>query len=412
MENKKSHVKRMSSMDVYKGWGIVGVVFLHGIAFNAFTSASQADSETSVFLKFLIFPLIIFGSWASLFSFISGLGITYSTINQLSQLHADNKEDQYHKFIIKRLEKMVIRVIILLGFHFIWTFLFAHPTNTPVGTTHQSLITGSIRNNKLTIPDWEIVLSTSAFSMIAFTDLFVTITLCVTLRHHNNIEKHLRTITILLITGTFIILSGEIFQKIIFVAINEEYSKGNHGFSLLLTWIAGGKHSVFPVVGFGYFGAFLGYLATEKYVPHERMMYLGVTLGWIFTLTGSILFFFQGIPDMALHYQPFRLYTFNLGLQLIIGSWLLETDHLPLDSRRSERKIFKNGALARRWNLISLTIFMFEQPFSALFFHILNILMFGVLNHPFIILTVFLPIYMFTLLKLIKKWENHNFTLW
>ena len=137
-------MKRIISLDIYRGWGIIVVVILHGVVFNLYGNTSSAGDDVNLWLILPLLPLIILGTWASLFPFISGIGTTYSLNSQLRE------NPRY--LVNKKLHKSIIRGFFLLFFHFVWCLFFCTPEESINGETTQGTISLWMRTGKLRVP--------------------------------------------------------------------------------------------------------------------------------------------------------------------------------------------------------------------------------------------------------------------
>ncbi len=382
-------MKRIISIDVYRGWGIVLVVIFHGIVFNLYGNTSNASTDLNLGLILLLLPIIILGTWASLFAFISGVGTTYAINSRMLDNPGYNLKKRWHKSLI--------RSFFLLILHFIWCFLFSTPEESITNHTTQGMISSWIRTGRLRLPPMSTFFRTSAFSILYL--LF---------KHENykNIKKISR---ILLLIGTVFILSGEVLFNIFKPVIINQYSKGNYGLSLLFTWLFNGDKAAFPDAGFSFFGAYLGVLKANK-ESQEGIMKKGGRLGWTCIFIGIVSMIRSGIPLLTTEATyTFGFYTFNLGIQIVLGAWTMFIDFMPMDERRLTRKGIQWGQNPRRWSLISLTLFMFEQPASLLFGLLFRIAVPGSMDNMFFVLFVYGPSYVYFLFKLILLWEKHHF---
>jgi len=400
----KSRFKRIISLDIYRGWAIVFVVMFHGIVFNAFENTGKAQQNIDIWLFLVLIPFVILGTWASLFCFITGIGTTYAINSRLIE-----NEDYSLK---KRYFKSLLRVLILLFLHFMWCYFFAPQDENVLGQTHISMISGSIRTGNLSFPSPLIFFRTSAFSMLAFTELLLSTTLVILFRN-GGYKKTRRNKFIFLLIGSLILIPGEIlslvFKPIIFHNLTAEDSMLHYILALLDIWLFNGSRAAFPDAGFAFFGAYLGLLKAKKSSP-EKIMLKGATKGWIMVFLGAFLMLFFGIPLISTQrLYPVGLYVFNLGIQMILGAWLLCQDFIPMDQRRLERPILQWSVNPRRWGLISLTLFLLEQPYSALVCACFKFLFSSLMKDLFFVVFVFAPTYYFITVRFLCLWENYNF---
>jgi hypothetical protein len=424
-EVKHQNSHRILSLDFLRGCGIISIVILHSVIFNLFGDTTSASSRVPTTVQFLLLPIIIIGSWASLFALISGASLTYSIYKELIQKKRSPK---------KRLYKSLIRFFLLLVLHYIYSFFFIHPSKNIMGETEEGLVPGSIKEKKWKIPSFSIVYVTSAFVMLAFSDLLTSLFLLFLWYkqsgkknkqnsqskddlnqeqpekdHQNLAPKRNSDYFKLVAMGCFFIFLTPYIQTYLNPIMILQFEGGNYGLAMVLTWLVGINHCVFPFVGYAFFGAVFGLALAEKRKFEEiKQFVLPIAWGFLFISVYAFaqidLMEFMGNKSPV---QPFPLYTLNLSLQLFLMVWLVgKLDY----SKGIQYQNYAEKTIGfRRWGMMSLTFFLFEYTISVCFNLIMNLIFPGITQSLFMGLMIWAPLYVYLMWKLVKNWEKNYF---
>jgi hypothetical protein len=385
---------RILTFDFARGWAISFVVMLHGIVVHAMNGTQAATATLPLWVRILSIPFIILGSWASVFSLISGASLAYSSIRQITQTEIDLR---------KRLQNSLIRGLILLGFHFIYVYFFINPLLNIFDEPQLSLFIGSIRNQQWTIPSPTILFVASALSMLAFTDIFVSVTLYFLYRKKGG-EKTKRNIIVLLCLGSIFVLIAPVLQHYLTPIMLESYQKGHYFITFILVWLVGRYHCIFPYVGFGFFGAVLG-LELALNFNFKVIGGTGYGIGVTSLIISIISMIIQGLPSLTVPIHPFSYYMLNLGLEFCLFTFVMSRFEF-----HPNRKQYARWSISlRRWGLVSLTAFLLEGIIANLLILLLRAIFGDIMSNPAFIIFVFAPILVILWVQALKWWQLHDF---
>ncbi len=403
-QKKFEKLPRVITADFGRGFGLFIILILHLFIFWGFkhTFEIQTDfEEQPIWVKFIAIPFQFLGSWASVFAIITGISTTYIMHYQIQEKQVSVK---------KRLLKSFLNGLILLGINFIYVYFFTYPSNNINNDPYLGMIPASIKEGKLIVPDKAIFFIASPLSMIAFSNFFIVI-IC-TFIWNNGIKKDYQKyyLAVFSIVGALFIGAAEPLKNLLLPNMQNQYNKDNFLPCLLLAWMIGPKLSIFPYVGFAFFGAIYGLFLREDHFEMNKLKKFGVGIAicsFILVLVDAII---NGIPSTDQIYDPlyfpFFTYMFNLGAQNLLALIFIKTwDTNPVEERRGKRKYYVISTF-QRLSIISLTVFMLEETTAALYTRLTLWLMPVFLENVAVHLLLWGPLYVFIWIKAITKWEK------
>lgn len=400
MVDTKKDVKRILAFDFSRGWAISFVVGFHLMVIHAMQGTNNAVQNVPLYVQILASPLIILGSWASVFALISGASNAYSIYRQLLQNKAN---------LGKKLKSSIIRTFFLLVFHFIYVYFFIHPLVNFLGEPQESVFVGSIRHLSWQLPSTSILFVSSALSMLAFSEFAVTMTIFVLCRNKGYL-KIKRNIISITITASIIVLSGSILQELLTPYMLQAYENKNYALALLLVWCIGRYHCAFPFIGFAFYGALIG-MGVAYDLEFPKIRKIGYTIGYIYLIISISSIFILGITDINVFFssspQHFSFYTLNLALQCFLFTWLV--GKLDYSDPVKREKYAKWTLGVRRWGLISLTIFLAEGVVGTTFSMLFNAIFGDLMKNYVFIFFVFTPIVIYIWVAFQEAWDKHDF---
>ena len=124
-----------------------------------------------------------------------------------------------------------------------------------------------------------------------------------------------------------------------------------------------GQFGFIPMAAFPFFGVLLGLILSRKEQKKPFLQISFTVITGLLILTGIFLIIY-GIPDLTLSYWPVTMATVNLIIMfLVMTLTIIRFEYAPkhLLRKRAQRSLF-----FRRFNMITLTIFVFESIIAVL----------------------------------------------
>ncbi|MCF2140266.1 MAG: hypothetical protein K9W44_09460 [Candidatus Lokiarchaeota archaeon] len=397
-------MKRLHSLDILRGFMMAYIIILHALIQRVFVSDPAAFATTidklPVLLVLAISPFILISLWGSVFSFITGIATAY----QMGGIMRDSPNDlvKQNRFLKNRFAtSIMIYIVYVLNNIFFSTRSIEH------GFPTQSLFTGSLENLSIKAPTFFSLTATSTLETIALTGIIITLVLRSSLKkHHRNpaqVIKRLSTIAL------FIFAISVILRNIIGdpLPIQHQLIENDQYFLYFIFMrIYPSRFALFPVLGFGFMGASLGLLLSQKVSYKEYAKYAFGYAGLFLGIFGLYLLNgFKIIPHFAEEMTPMPLQFMNMGLQIITISvlvWIFDYSKGRKQQKRLKRvkflKIFSNS---------SLSIFVFE-PLVASGLYLGYLSVFGDFSNNFAIVVSFMINLGFIWYFLLRLWRYVN----
>jgi hypothetical protein len=396
---------RLIILDLGRGIGLFVILIVHAVNYWAFPymNAGQeaATSEPSLWLQIIMFPFVLLGSWASVFAFFTGGSTAYTIYYQVSQKKINLK---------KRVLKSFVSALILLGIHFIHVYFFIYPTYNINGLQQQGLVPGSLKGEGWLIPDPSFLFIAGPLSMIALSELTTCIVCAILWR--NGIQKQAtlkRSLIIFYTLGLIFILIAVPVQNLLKPVLFENYENGNYIIAMLLTWLVGSKHCLFPFLGYAFFGAFLTLRFHRKPLNKRKLLLEGYATIILFLGLAALDVILNGFPELVGLYHPFFLFTLNFGLISVLATYFIaKYDLVPLEKRRDIPRFTKIVGL-RRFSTISLTLFLTEEIIAVLYTRLFIFLFPELMKSLVFVLFVYTPPLILSWFEVVSRWEKHNF---
>ncbi|MHA1560667.1 MAG: hypothetical protein ACTSPA_00955 [Promethearchaeota archaeon] len=384
--SKKAKIKprRLLSLDTLRGFAILYMSLAHPLLFRVFEqNREQIQSiwdNTPLIVLILAFPLIMVMIWGALFTFLSGVSISYSL-----NIQAQDNIEQIHL----RFKSIIIRSLLLWIIQYVFMFLLSNPVSGITPEVTDSLITGGLESGVFDIP--------SIYHFI----IAPTIA-----KKHNKKNVY----------GWFLGLGIGIFvvSYILFALVGDQHTfienlgaNGNHFSQMLFVRLIGGRFSFFPIVAYGFFGAVIGAaIANGESYKKIATFGIGASLVLLMIFIVSILLGFDFIEDLSGEHQPWNIYCFNLGGQMLVYTILLKIDYVSPEKTKGHAKRSK---IIRSYGKMTLTIYFFECLISILIYKVFYWLYGGIfydspLKIVSYIFTIFLIWYTIT-----KFWGKKKF---
>ncbi len=404
LSNKaKIKSRRLLSLDTLRGFGILYMSLAHPLLFRVFEQKREQIQSiwdnTPLFILILAFPLIMVMIWGALFTFLSGVSISYS-LNIQAQ---DNIEQIHLKF-----KSIIIRSLLLWVIQYMFMFLFSNPVSGITPEVTDSLITGGLESGVFDIPSIYHFIIAPTIEAIVIANLCIVLIYSLIWRSKKHNKKN--------VYGWFLGLGIGIFvvSYILFALVGDQHTfienlgaNGNHFSQMLFVRLIGGRFSFFPIVAYGFFGAVIGAaIANGESYKKIATFGIGASLVLLMIFIVSILLGFDFIEDLSGEHQPWNIYCFNLGGQMLVYTILLKIDYASPEKTNGHAKRSK---ILRSYGKMTLTIYFFECLISILIYKVFYWLYGGIFyDSPWKIVSYILTIFLiwFTITKF---WEKKKF---
>ena len=182
---------------------------------------------------------------------------------------------------------------------------------------------------------------------------------------------------------------------------------------LILSWFVGGKQCIFPFVSYAFFSGILTLYLRDKKPNFQGMARFSYLFSAFILMMGIIHGIINGFPSVSewyFGYHPFFLYHLNLAAQLIwFSSFVLFFDTIPIKERKSHKR-YKYVIIFQRLSTISLTIFLFEEIFAAVYSKFTEIIFPNMIIQNNLFLFIWTFFYTFIWISTLNNWDkNCNF---
>lgn len=407
-------MRRLLFVDFLRGIAIFCVIIFHAMTFDIFEGTQQALDSVSPLVMIFAFPIGIIGSWAAIFVFLSGIANTAVVYNQLKK---GTKP-------LKVLLGAILPSLAIIIINYIFLIFFSH-YRLVGGQKYYSIVNGTLELLAYPGFDPRILLFNSALIMIGF-GAIISNSILIIFKKRLLDEKSNKIYWILIIIGLFIFaitpLLDWIFQIHSFPPsefatlghtsmIDEFWAEGKYGAAYFTSLIIGPRHSIFPYAAYGAFGAIFGTMILRK-IDKKKFMRFGFILGVIFTIIGFLLWIPLGVPALnEPKYSP-NLYVTDLGLLFCFIT--LFATLFEYRDKKTRINIQNKTIFVRRYSMVTMTIFVFENPLSTAISQIFNLIFSpifpdGIVKNEIFGFIVFLPIVFFIWHFILKAWEKVNF---
>jgi uncharacterized membrane protein len=364
--------KRLYSLDIFRGLAIMMVIIFHRFMYDWPGVNFFFEEDTGFLMMPWLTAIMFFAGMGGIFSMISGVVTSYSTYNRVSS-GKGNKKMIFYAALFSFLWLTIV--------DYIRKFLFSTKSYwEPTDNYLYGIITGSLLEGTLVIPQLELLYYTSTLAIIGLSG-FIVPTLMILLSRKGGIEK-VRRIKIIFGTLAAIILITTPFLSILLDPIVVDlFVSGNDLLGFLLALLVSPYFPIFPILAYALLGGIIGIsLARDE---KKR----NITITWL-VIGFALLSIGNYILISALTRFSFYNYNFvrfmQLGVYIMIIIILIRViDLKPLEKQEKIAKKFKPVIMFGR---ASLTIFVFEAFLATIFHVILNLIIPGWNAEPFVVL--------------------------
>jgi len=340
--------KRLYSLDIFRGIAIMMVVIFHRFMYYWHGVNFFFEEDTGFLMMPWLTAIMFFAGMGGIFSIISGVVTSYSTYNRVSSGRG-NKKMIFYAALFSFLWLTIV--------DYIRKFLFSTKSYwEPTDNYLYGIITGSLLEGTLVIPQLELLYYTSTLAIIGLSG-FIVPTLMILLSRKGGIEK-VRRIKFIFGTLAAIILIATPFLSILLDPIVVDlFVSGNDFLAFLLALLVSPYFPIFPILAYALLGGIIGIsLARDE---KKR----NITITWLI-IGFALLSIGNYILISALTRFSFYNYNFvrfmQLGVYLMIIIILIRM--IDLKPQEKQEKIAKKFSPVIMFGKVSLTIFV---PFQT-----------------------------------------------
>ena len=355
--------QRLDFFDIIRGIGIILIIFLHATVYH-YEKIGEIDLEN---LNPLFLVLYVILNWAGLFALISSVVNTYSSYFRYKENLSKNIKNPGWIAFGKR---WIFLGIFFLIMNFFYNFLvgpFLYDFDLQIA--HHSFLPGVIRTGQLYVVSPVKLFQGSTFSMLGW-NLIIMGTLFSILFNKSEKLGEERIRQIILSLGIVIVVIS-FFRIYLFDAFDNAISSNNFFLAFLIDFIAGSYFPIFPYLGFGLIGAYVGLLLstnpTKEIVKKKIWIGIGFLVGAViaFLIPDSIYEAIGLLDDILFSYI---IVLFEIGVLITIGAilFLAMFDKRSLKSKENQEGKKKRGLLLI-FSTNSLTFFLLERPIAEIF---------------------------------------------
>jgi hypothetical protein len=341
-------VQRLRGLDIIRGVGIIGVVFLHSATFHYEGITAIDFSHPPLLITVIGFLLM----WAGLFAVVSSAAYAYASACRVASGGVSAAQLLPHFWVSGG---------VLLVLHYIY-FVFLGPRLLDVvhGAHQDGLLPGLIASGVLPPVTPERFFYSTTLSMIGW-NLVLIGPLLSFLASEHGLGRMRRNGVVLGALGTAVML-GSIARIPLYSVAVRAIETGDDIASLFWGFLVNKNNPILPYLAFGLFGTWLGLaLARRQNLGRVLGSFAMVGLLWLtMGLAGLFL-----LPDTMLQ-RDIDLYwyfitVFQLGLFLMIVTAVLAVADVSR-VHLVERYLVP----VRRMGMVSLSVFMFETVLSQI----------------------------------------------
>jgi len=364
--------KRLYSLDIFRGIAIMMVIIFHRFMYDWPGVNFFFEEDTGFLMMPWLTAVMFFAGMGGIFSIISGVVTAYSTYNRVSS-GKGNKKMIFYAGLFSFLWLTVI--------DYIRKFLFSTKSYwEPTDNYLFGIITGSMLEGTLVVPQLELLYYTSTLAIIGLSG-FVVPTLMILLSRKGGIEKVRRTKFIFGTLAAIILIATPFLSIILDPIVVDLFVSGNYLFGFLLALLVSPYFPIFPILAYALLGGMIG-LSLARDEKKRNVTIIWLVFGFVMLSIGNYI--------LISFLTRFNFYSYNfvrfmqLGVYIMIIIILLRL--IDLKPEEKQEKIAKKFSPIIMFGRASLTIFVLEA-FLATIFHVILDLINPLWNtEPFVVL--------------------------
>jgi len=373
-------MRRIASLDVVRGVGILGVIYLHSVVFY-YGDFMSIDFDNPPLVIAVIAIMVLMGG---IFGVVSGAANTYMARGRSAA--GRRKQGCLH---------LVHAGVFLLAAHYLYNvFLGPHTHNFETGEHSYSLVALSIRNGGLTLPGIERLFEGSALSMLGWNLILLGLILSILFR--DNGIRTMRRNRLILGVGGAAVVAVSVVRIYLLPMVESSIESGRYGLATVLSFFVAKPYPLLPYLAFALFGAVLALSWMESRGSVRRMAWLG--FGWLVLGGLGFLVIPQSIAEVDMFW--FAKVLFELGIFIVLVCLAM----LAFDRPGWRDRV----PWLRRLGRVSFTVYIVQTPLSELLAKGLDVAMPG-WNMTIPAMLVFGVVNVAVWLLIIAAWARHDF---
>ena len=364
--------KRLYSLDIFRGIAIMMVIIFHRFMYD-WPGVNFFFEEDAGFLMMpWLTAIMFFAGMGGIFSTISGVVTAYSTHNRITS-GKGNKKMIFYAGLFSFLWLVVV--------DYIRKFLFSTKSYwEPTDNYLFGIITGSLLEGTLVVPQLELLYYTSTLAIIGLSG-FIVPTLMILLSRKGGIEKVRRTKLIFGTLAAIILVITPFLSIFLDPIVVDLFVSGNYLLGFLLALFVSPYFPIFPILAYALLGGIIG-ISLARDEKKRNITITWIVVGFVMLSIGNYILI------SALTRFSFYNYNFvrfmQLGVYIMIIIILLRL--VDLKPEEKQEKIAKRFSPVIMFGKASLTIFVLEAFLATIFHVILNLIIPGWNNEPIVVL--------------------------
>jgi hypothetical protein len=340
--------RRLESLDVVRGAGVMGVIFLHTSLYHYANLLSIDFSNPPAIVTAIGFLLM----WAGLFAMVSGIAHAVRTVERLDSGIAPGAV----------LRWSLISALIMLALSYIYFLLLGPALLDRVAGNHDySMLTGFITTGRLIVPSLQRILYVDSLLMIAL-GTALTAPVAVALVARTSPERRGRAVAVLAALGSAVVLAS--WARIdLYPIVERAIAERDLGTAVPLVFLANKNNPILPFWGFTLIGAALG-VSLARPDGWSRTWRWALAFGAAWLVAGVIGY--VTLPDTMLERAVDPMWFFIMVVQVGLFTLLLLLAMRLRDRRSTEKPAGPVARTVRRFGVAGLSVFLIETPISAL----------------------------------------------
>jgi len=350
--------KRLYSLDIFRGIAIMMVIIFHRFMYD-WPGSDFFFTNPAGFLEIPWFTAIMFfAGMGGIFSTISGVVTGYSTHNRVTS-GKGNKKMIFYAGLFSFLWLIVV--------DYIRKFLFSTKSYFE-GEFFFGLVTGSLLEGTLVVPQLELLYYTSTLAIIGLSG-FIVPALMIILSRKGGIEKVRRTKIIFGTLAAVILIATPFLSIVLDPIVVDLFVSGNYLLGFLLALLVSPYFPIFPIVAYALLGGIIG-ISLARDEKKRNITIIWLAFGFALLSIGNYIL----ISALTrFHFYNYNFVRFmQLGVYIMIIIVLLRL--VDLKSEEKQEKIAKRFSPVIMFGRASLTIFVLEAFLATLFRVILNLI--------------------------------------
>ncbi len=344
-------MKRCHAIDILRGLGIIGVLFIHALVFN-YGKIMEAIENPSLIITIIGFLL----GWGGLFAIISGASHGIANLRRIESGQP--------------VSKLFLRSIAYGGFflllHYVYfPFLAPGLLDREAGFFRMSLIPGLIRTGEVVWPSLNRIAHASTLIMIGWCIILNGLVLFFLFRHKKNDEENFTKKYIIIASLATLVTFLGLLRIPLYPIVKQAIIDNKVMISILLGYLVNQYYPILPYWGFSLFGLLIGiaYQRNElqkigKYITSLAGLWFILGLIGYITLEDTML---QRIVDL----QEFSFELFQLGIFILLLLGMIKVFDLTNVKKKAQRARFTRPI--RRFGSVTLSLLMLEPVIVEVF---------------------------------------------